>query len=79
MRHTDHGPRPYWSLPPAYEGKVLFSQVSVHTWGGGGGTPFSIPQYFNWSHVLSRGYPSDWSKVPLFGGGGGGVPWPGMG
>ena len=26
--------------------------------------PISIPSYFHWSHVLSRGYPSDWSQVP---------------
>ena len=47
---------------------------------GVGGGRWSIPspshniptqQYFHWSHVLSRWYPSDWSWVPV-------GPWPGQ-
>ena len=28
------------------------------------GYPISIPYYFYWTHVLSGGYPSDWSEAP---------------
>ena len=37
--------------------------LSVHTWGGYIQSP-SHNTFNHWSHVLSRGYPYDWSKVP---------------
>ena len=43
------------------KGKVLFSQRSVCSHGG---YSISIPRYFHWSHVLSRGYPSHRSRFP---------------
>ena len=47
----------------------MFSQASVCSGGGGGGDyPIYWSFHFHWSHVLSGGYPSDWSEVLSWGG-----------